>query len=43
MEQRFGYCDSCKNKGMCYRCYRGSYYEFDHSGEEERTGQYGTY
>lgn len=25
--ERFGFCDDCLNRGMCYRCYRGSCYE----------------
>ena len=42
MEQRFGYCETCKNKGMCQKCYRGSYYEHDFENGE-RIGQYGVY
>lgn len=42
MDGKFGYCGTCKNKGMCRSCYRGSHYEHDWE-EEERGGQYGTY
>jgi len=24
---KYGYCGDCMNKGMCAKCYRGSYYE----------------
>lgn len=24
---KYGYCEDCMNKGYCYKCYRGSYYE----------------
>ena len=27
MNERFGYCGDCMNKGMCAKCYRGTYYE----------------
>lgn len=27
MNERYGYCKDCMNKGYCSRCYRGSYYE----------------
>ena len=27
MNERFGFCGDCKNKGMCRQCYRGSHYE----------------
>lgn len=25
--EKYGYCGDCQNKGMCDKCYRGSYYE----------------
>lgn len=43
MEGRFGYCDACKNKGMCANCYRGSHYEHDWNSGQDRSGQYGPY
>lgn len=27
MNERFGFCNDCKNKNCCNKCYRGSYYE----------------
>ena len=27
MNERFGFCANCTNKGCCAQCYRGSYYE----------------
>ncbi len=27
MNERFGFCGDCINKGMCRQCYRGSHYE----------------
>lgn len=35
MDERFGYCNDCKNKDCCKRCYRGSYYEPTNNQEDE--------
>lgn len=35
MEERFGYCSDCMNKGYCNRCYRGSYYDSSRNLEDE--------
>lgn len=34
MDERFGFCADCVNKGMCKKCYRGSYYEKKEEAEE---------
>jgi hypothetical protein len=34
MNERFGYCADCTNKGCCDRCYRGSYYETNNEKED---------
>ena len=41
MNERFDYCGNCKNKGMCKRCYRGSYYERD--DKKDPLSVYGTF
>ena len=42
MEERYGYCNTCRNKGMCKQCYRGSWYENDNT-ERDVFSAYGTF